>query len=195
MALLIPAIEINPIEFAGDTTSGSATISNIADTSQLSADMRVYGPGIPYGAVILSKTSDSITLDQNATATAAGVSLEALTRFSFVYPPVLDDGEQLESDQVITDALSGIRQTVVNYFELKRRLRFNFLTKSEKDELLDVFLKPWILLGNEFRYFEDKDVNEYLTYTNDAQRVSIQRTVKKHPDYLYQIELNFRRKE
>lgn len=195
MSLLIPAIEINPIEFTGDTSIGSDTISNIVDTSQIAADMRIYGAGIPYGAVVVSKTADSVTLDQVVTAAATGVSLEALTRFSFVYPPVLDDGEQLESNQVITDALSGIRQTVVNYFELKRRLRFNFLTKSEKDELLDVFLKPWILLGSEFRYFEDKEVNEYLTYTNDGQRVPIQRTVKKHPDYLYQIELNFRRSE
>lgn len=65
------------ISFSGTTTSGSATVTGIASTASLVAGMNVFGTGMPAGAYIVSKTSNSITLNANATASGTGVSLTA----------------------------------------------------------------------------------------------------------------------
>lgn len=65
------------VTFTGDTTSGSAVISNISDTSNLNTFQQVYGTGIPEGSTIISKTSNSVTLSANATATNTGVTFKA----------------------------------------------------------------------------------------------------------------------
>lgn len=68
--------ELANVSFTGDTTSGSAVITNIPDTSILSLSMVVHGSGIPAGAFINSiDSATQITLAANATATATGVSL------------------------------------------------------------------------------------------------------------------------
>lgn len=68
------------MSFTGDTTNGNATITAITDTSALDVGMLIRGAGIPSGAVIVSIVANtSITLDQNATATATGVTLTAQT--------------------------------------------------------------------------------------------------------------------
>jgi len=57
-----------------NTTSASNLVS-LDNTSGLLVGMPVAGPGIPGGTTITSVTSNSITLSQNATASASGVSL------------------------------------------------------------------------------------------------------------------------
>lgn len=52
----------------GTTTSGSNVITSVADTSFCKVNYGVKGTGIPELAKILSFTSDSITIDLNATA-------------------------------------------------------------------------------------------------------------------------------
>lgn len=66
----------------GNITNGSATISNIYDTtagafttSNLSIGQTVTGVNIPFDARIVSKTSTSITLNKNATATSTAAVL------------------------------------------------------------------------------------------------------------------------
>lgn len=55
-----------------NTTNLSPTITNFGDTSLVVVGMPVSGTGIPAGARVISKVTDtSITLDANATATAA----------------------------------------------------------------------------------------------------------------------------
>ncbi|WP_434132188.1 hypothetical protein KIAC18_003976 [Sporomusa sphaeroides] len=72
---------VDQTNITGNTTSGSATITNIAitggfTTTVLAIGMSVTGTGIPAGATIASIVSDtSITISVNATATAAGVTL------------------------------------------------------------------------------------------------------------------------
>lgn len=76
-AALIP---INTtVEFTGNTTNGSLTILNIADTSLLVVGQVVEGAGIPAGSKIDSKAANSITIDQLATVTASTVSMKAFT--------------------------------------------------------------------------------------------------------------------
>lgn len=67
------------ITFTGDTTSGSAVITNISSTVGLHDQQNVVGSGIPEGSGIDSVDSATqITLDTNATATATGVTFRAV---------------------------------------------------------------------------------------------------------------------
>lgn len=67
------------VAVTGTTTSGSATVTAIStDLTQLPVSvvgMPVSGSGIPAGTTILSATSTSITLSNNATASASGVAI------------------------------------------------------------------------------------------------------------------------
>jgi hypothetical protein len=56
----------------GDLTSGSPTITNVDSTVSLTTGVSVIGTGIPSGATISGVSGDSVTLDQNATATSVG---------------------------------------------------------------------------------------------------------------------------
>lgn len=68
---------VDELTITGDTTSGSAVITNIASTTGWLAGAQVQGAGIPAGAVVLSLTATTLTLDMNATATATGVALSS----------------------------------------------------------------------------------------------------------------------
>jgi hypothetical protein len=64
------------LSFSGDTTIGSRTISNIPDTSDIIEGDSISGAGIPTGSVVVAvESSNSITINFAATATAAAVSL------------------------------------------------------------------------------------------------------------------------
>lgn len=73
-------IDVSGASFSGtgNTTSGSPTISPLSSnplTSGWNVGMRVTGPGIPANSFIVRATATSITISNNATATAAGVAL------------------------------------------------------------------------------------------------------------------------
>ena len=57
------------ITVTGSITTGSAVISSISNTSNIIVNMPVDGTGIPATAYVVSKTSNSVTISQNATAT------------------------------------------------------------------------------------------------------------------------------
>lgn len=56
----------------GSISSGSPTITGLADTTQLGFGMPVESTGIPAGATVLSCTSSTCTLSANATLTRSG---------------------------------------------------------------------------------------------------------------------------
>jgi hypothetical protein len=58
-----------------DCTSGNATLTNIADTTQLNIGTAIEAACVPAGATIISKTANSVTLSANAivTTTVSGV--------------------------------------------------------------------------------------------------------------------------
>ena len=65
-----------PVNFTGNTTSGSTLISGLSSVTGLVAQQLIAGPGIPPGAKILTVGSGTITLNYAATATATGVALQ-----------------------------------------------------------------------------------------------------------------------
>src|SRR4029077_3677226 len=59
------------VAFAGNTTSGSASLNGIASTARLKQGMTVTGAGIPAGTTIAAPPGpSSITLSNAATANA-----------------------------------------------------------------------------------------------------------------------------
>lgn len=67
-----------------DTTAGSPTLTNVTvDTSNFAVGQRLYGPNIAAGSVIQAiPSSNSLTLDQNATSTLAGNVLQCANNVS-----------------------------------------------------------------------------------------------------------------
>lgn len=57
----------------GTRTSGSPTLTSVSDTSRFGAGMPIEGTGIPAGTTILSVTSSTITMSQNASSGAPTV--------------------------------------------------------------------------------------------------------------------------
>lgn len=68
----------------GDTTSGSATVSNASATvGTIQAGMRISGPGIPPGTEILNVSGGTLTLSDKATATAIGAALAGESAYAW----------------------------------------------------------------------------------------------------------------
>jgi hypothetical protein len=72
--------------FTGNTTNGSSTISNVSDITGLSVGQAITGAGIPAGTTLAAIGTTTITLSQNATATASGTALTASGTFSLGLP-------------------------------------------------------------------------------------------------------------
>lgn len=72
------------VSVTGDVTSGSATITNIADTSQITTAQSVFGPGIPSGATVASKTATSVTFSHPAGLTASSTTIGATVQFPYM---------------------------------------------------------------------------------------------------------------
>jgi hypothetical protein len=60
----------------GNTNNGSPIITGVSDTSKCIPDTRITGSGItPSSVVVTIDSASQVTLNQNATATASGVTL------------------------------------------------------------------------------------------------------------------------
>lgn len=189
--LQIPAIEWDEKTTDGTSSIGSNVVASVSDTSLVVAGMVIVSSAFPYNTRVVSKTVDSITLTQNAMAVASSFSF--YKRFEFTYPASTDEDEQIRVNQSQAVSLSGIRQKVTNFFEARRSVTFGFIAKTDRDTLRDSFLTTWGLLGRSFKYFNDKAINTSVNYEIDSSDYSQKRQVKKHPDYLYEIPLRFRR--
>lgn len=194
MAFAIPRIQYKNVDTTGNTLSGNATISNIPDTTDIETGMFIRGTGIPTGATVGSKTSSSVTLTSGtASATGTGVTLAFGYEILFDYPPVEPTGEQYETKNTTSESLSGVQQISVNYIEAKRKLKFSFLSPSLYTSVM-TFLTTWGLLGEDFRYFEDKTSSTYTTYELDALKVEPKKISPRGVDtYVWEIPLSFRR--
>lgn len=65
------------VAITGNTTSGSATVSSVSSTTNLSVGMIMLGPGIPANTSIDAIGTGTLTLSANATATATAAALTA----------------------------------------------------------------------------------------------------------------------
>jgi len=168
----IPKIEWLKSTLSGTTSIGSPIVTAIADTSLVEVgqtyDMFFEGTGIPAGAIVLSKTSSTVTLDLDATA--AGT--ETFTfgyRIEFDYPPKKEPiGENPKFNGSVATSKSGLVQYITDYIEIETTLEFSHITQAIKDKF-NWFLLTHCLSGNEFSFYRDKDepTSEEVVEKND----------------------------
>jgi len=73
-----------PVDFTGDTSTGTNTILNASSIVGLAAGQVLSGAGIPVGTTIVSAVGSTVTMSANATATAAGIAIVATPASNFV---------------------------------------------------------------------------------------------------------------
>jgi len=66
---------IDSFTYTGNTTINNSTISGITTTAGIMPGMTITGAGISSSTTVLTVLTNSITISQNATATATGVTL------------------------------------------------------------------------------------------------------------------------
>ena len=191
MALYIPRLEWNDQSVTATLTSGSPTLSGISSTAEINVGMIASGTGIPSGAAVISKTVSSVTLSANATSSGS-YAISFVERIDFDFPPTDDTEEQLKPKQTVTKSLSGLTQVVTDYVEAFRSVTLGFISSTVADKLRDNFFE-YASLGNSFRWFEDKAIGSSKTYELNRYEFSRDRQIKKHPSFLYEIKLSFRR--
>jgi hypothetical protein len=192
MAHKIPKLQYLNTSVTGTRTNGSPIITAIADTSDIEAGMVFTGTGIPTGAVVLSTTSSTVTLDKNATSTATA-SFNAYFEIVFAYPPIENKGEMYDAKERISVSLSGERQISVDYIEGLRDLKFSFLSEALK-VLLETFFTIHAGLGNDFRYFDDQTTTTYIVYELSKLKWDPKK-INSHgvSAYVWEVPLSFTR--
>lgn len=191
MSLFIPRLEWNDQSVTATRVSGNPVLSSISSTAAINVGMIASGTGIPSGATVLSKTVNSVTLSKNASLSGTS-AIAFVERIDFDFPPTFDTEEQYTPKQTITESLSGLQQTVTSYLEATRVVKLNFVTTAIADKLkLNFYL--YVYKGSAFRYYADKDVIDFNTYELDVRKYARTRTVKKHPAFLYETQMTFRR--
>jgi len=168
----IPKIEWLKGSVTGTSAIGSPVITAIADTSAVvtgaTYNMFFEGAGIPAGAVVLSKTANTVTLDQNATA-AATVSFDFGHRLEFDLPPKKEPiGTDPKWSGSTSTSKSGLVQFIEDYIEIETSLQFSHVSQAIKDKF-EWFLLKHCLRGSEFSFFSDKNepASELVVEKND----------------------------
>jgi len=153
-----------------------------------------FGPTTYWetGAASATRPADTVS-SAPGTRTSTLTTASLYNYFDFEFPPSKDTDNQIDPSDKVTTALSGIRQVQVDYLEEKRDLTFGFLTSDEHLELRESFYVPWAVYGNEFKYYPDKEDNNYETYELSDLKFSPKRQVKKHPSFLYELAIKMRR--
>lgn len=192
MSLLIPRIDFSIKNFIGTTSIASPVITAVPDTSEIVAGQVIKGTGIPFQTTVLSKTVNSITLSEDATAANVGEDFTAATMVEFVYPPSGDSEWEMKAVGTNTKSVSGVSQVVTQYIDETRKLTFGFILQSLMDSLRSTFFTE-SLNGEQFHYFQDKAVDSYETCEFSSLSHSRKRQVKKHPNFLYEFDVTIRK--
>ena len=74
-----------PVNKTGDITSGSDTITNVTDTTDMTTGMRIVSSLFPRGSMVISFTASTITFDTNATGTGVGSTFDFVIGISLSY--------------------------------------------------------------------------------------------------------------
>lgn len=188
---LIPRLEWNEQSVTATRVSGNPTLSSISSTANIIVGMIASGTGIPTGATVISKTVSSVTLNTNASLSGTSV-ITFVQRYDFQYPPKTDSEEKLIPNQIITSSLSGLNQYQTMYLEANRDLEFDLVRQADADTLQNDFYY-YALLGNSFKYYQDKDVVSYQTMELDMKSFIRKRRTVSGGLFFYQINFSMRR--
>jgi hypothetical protein len=153
------------------------------------------GAGIPAGATIGTVGTDYIVLANGVVATASAtlVAVSAGYEILFQFPPIEDTGEVLTSNATVSESLSGVRQTSINYVGGVWKMKFSHLSPSLYTSV-NAFLTSWAMLGNQFRYYDDQTLTSYFTVELDTLKVQPVKIAPVGLDlYAWEVPLDLRR--
>jgi hypothetical protein len=186
-------LSLSLIYTASNTT---ITCSNISDALLLRVGMRVISSNFTAGfAIIQSINSIAGTFVVSNVSTASNTQTSDVRfEYQFEFPPNEDSDDQIQSESTVQRSLSGIEQVQTFHLRINRQIQYNFITKNDRDFLMSDFFKNWSLQGKEFRYRET-DTENFKTYQLQSYQFTNSRTVKKHPSFLYSLNLNIKRSE
>lgn len=125
---------VTGVEFTGNVTAYSTTVSNISNTSQLTVGQSIRGLGIPSGTIIADKTLSTITLSIPASSSHNGTKLicggDRLTINNVKGTPV--KGQYLTFDNYLEGATGTVYEiTDVQYIALDNHYRLTLYTPLE----------------------------------------------------------------
>lgn len=190
----VPKIQYKNVTLTGDTHTNT-TVDDLSSTANIQAGMTVVGSGIPTGATVISVDSGTaITISAAATTSLNNTSLEFYHLVSFSYPPVDDDGEQLDAIERRSVSISGLTQVSIDYTQGIRKVKYRFLTEAQLT-VLQTFFNNHAKLGEAFKYFESQEVASSVDYELSKFEFKPKRVLYKAGanGFLYDLEFNYRR--
>lgn len=113
--------------------------------------------------------------------------------FTFKYPSTKQAEPQYLPTEQISESVGGSRQVQINNILKKITVEFEFLTKTEIDNLKTNFYLAWAVYGKTFSYYESSDVSSFEDYELDNLDWKPVRQFPSEGDFKYKIELKFRR--
>ena len=115
------------------------------------------------------------------------------TVITFTYPPTEPDRERTTITRKVSESLSGVRQVQLYNQEAVRKLKFRFLSESLVDSL-ETFVRSWAAQGKSFRYYEDQNGSDYVTYELDQEKFEPKMiTAVGANAYIHEVDLQMRR--
>lgn len=193
MANFIPRIEWNDISIVGNTSIGSAVITSVVSTTNVVEGMIINNAAFPADSYVLSKTVNSVTISNNATANNTAASFNLFQRLDFSYPSYKQVEPTYLPTESVNESLSGFRQVQINNVIKKVELELKFVTNAIKSDYETKFYKTWAMYGKEFRYFESKDEVTFENFSLDDLDFKPVRSIPKAGNFLYNIPLKLRR--
>jgi hypothetical protein len=197
----VPKIEWLKGTLSGTTSVGSPIVTGITNTDAvqtgLTYNMFFEGTGVPAGAVVLSKTSTTVTLDQNATVAATN-TFSFGHRLEFEYPPEKEPiGQNPKWVGTVAVAKSGLTQYIEDHIELETKLSFSHIKQAIKDKF-EWFLLTHCLTGKSFSFFRDKGepTSELVVEKNDGYNSPSFKIITRKGagfSFLWEFKLDFRK--
>lgn len=193
MGHYIPKLQYKNYLQNGTTTMGSNILTGMSPTTNFEVGMFVRGTGIPAGALVASKTNNTVTFTGTPATASATVPVSFGVEIIFSYPPIEPKGETIDPKETVSTSLSGINQTIVNHLEALRTPTFSFLSETIKLQL-DLFARTWYCLGRTFRYFDDRDSASYIEFESKDLKYAPTKIVPKGINtYVWKVPMSFRR--
>ncbi len=155
---VIEDIDLDSFVVSADTTTSDPNLVTTGDGfAAVRVGDEVSGAGIPVGAYVLSKTDDNnITLDQNATATASGVSI------TFNSTKTIDGTLYLIEVDNVLPATGSTLTTTITYYSYDGSAVAD-ADNDDDDEVTPSEASDTKVLGN-----RTHDLDAYLTAARQA---------------------------
>ena len=195
MAFEIPKLQYKNVDLLGNTAISSGVITGITPTTNIEVGMFVRGTGIPAGALVGSKTANTVTLASGVLATANGINVPLSFGYEIIfdYPPIEPTGENYETVSNISESISGVRQRSVNRVEALRKMKFSFLSPTLFTQV-NTFLTTHALYGKTFRYFENKNLTSYTSYELESLKIAPRKIASRGAtQFVWEVPLTFYR--